>query len=59
MLFAGEVSYCLEIAESLLGKLNAGGRHASIKAEANMMISKVYWSQAYWDDCNYCINEAM
>ena len=59
MLFAGEVSYSLEIAESLLGKVDASGRHKSLRAEANLMISKVYWSQAYWDDCNYFINEAM
>ncbi|MDX1701708.1 MAG: hypothetical protein R3250_13865, partial [Melioribacteraceae bacterium] len=59
MLFAGEVSYSLEIAESLLGKLNASERNTDIKAEANLMISKIYWSQAYWDDCHYFINEAM
>lgn len=59
MLFAGEVSYSLEIAENLLSKLNSNGRHTSFKAETNLMISKIYWSQAYWDDCNYFISEAM
>ncbi len=58
MLFAGEVSYSLEIAENLLSKLHSNGMHNSIKAEANLMISKIYWSQAYWDDCNYFIAEA-
>ena len=59
MLFAGEVSYSLEIAESLLGKLHSNGKHAEFKADANLMISKIYWSQAYWDDCSYFISEAM
>jgi len=59
MLFAGEVSYSLEIAENLLSRLHSTGRYAEIKAEANLMISKIYWSQAYWDDCNYFITEAM
>jgi tetratricopeptide (TPR) repeat protein len=59
MLFAGEVSYSLEISENLLGKLHSIGKHPEIKAEANLMISKIYWSQAYWDDCNYFISQAM
>jgi tetratricopeptide (TPR) repeat protein len=59
MLFAGEVSYSLEIAENLLSRLHSSGKYDGIKAEANLMISKIYWSQAYWDDCNYFITEAM
>ena len=59
MLFTGEVSYSLEIAENLLSRLYSTGRYAGIKAEANLMISKIYWSQAYCDDCNYFITEAM
>lgn len=59
MFFAGEISYSLEIAEDLLNKLQSNGKYASILAEVNLMISKIYWSQAYWEDCNNFISEAM
>ena len=58
MFFAGENAYSLEIAEDLLNKLKLNEKHSEICAETNLMISKVYWSQAYWDDCNYFISEA-
>ncbi len=28
-------------------------------AEANLMVSKIYWSQAIWDDCSYYVSKAM
>jgi hypothetical protein len=59
MFFAGEISYSLEIAEDLLSKLHSNRKHANIQAETNLMISKIYWAQAYWDDCNNYISEAM
>ena len=59
MFFAGEISYSLEIAEDLLNKLLSNGKYANILAEVNLMISKIYWSQAYWDECNNYISEAM
>lgn len=59
MLFAGELSYSLELAENLLLKLSQHSEFAAISAEANLMISKIYWSQAYWDDCLEHLDEAM
>ena len=59
MHFAGEISFSLEIAEDLLSKLLSNGKLASIQAETNLMISKIYWSQAHWDECSYYIAEAM
>lgn len=59
MFFAGEISYSLEIAEDLISKLRTDSNFAKIKAETLLMISKIYWSQAYWDDCSYYIAEAM
>jgi tetratricopeptide (TPR) repeat protein len=59
MIFTGENSYALEIAEELLSKLHSNKKHANVQAEANLMISKIYWAQAYWDDCDHFISEAM
>ena len=59
MFFAGEISYSLEIAEDLISKLRTNSNYYNIKAETLLMISKIYWSQAYWDECRYYIAEAM
>ncbi|MFB3057495.1 MAG: tetratricopeptide repeat protein [Ignavibacteriaceae bacterium] len=59
MLHSGEVSFSLEIAENLLSKLNTDNKNVSFLAEANLMVSKIYWSQAIWDDCNYYVSKAM
>jgi tetratricopeptide (TPR) repeat protein len=59
MLHCGEVAFSLEIVENLLGKVNSENKYVSFVAEANLMISKIYWSQAIWDDCNYYVSKAM
>ena len=59
MLHSGKVSFSLEIAENLLSKLNTDNKNVSFLAEANLMVSKIYWSQAIWDDCNYYVSKAM
>ena len=59
MWHCGEITFSLEIAENLLGKLNSDTKYISFEAEANLMISKIYWSQAIWDDCNYYVSKAM
>jgi tetratricopeptide (TPR) repeat protein len=59
MWHCGEITFSLEIAENLLGKLNSDNKYISFEAEANLMISKIYWSQAIWDDCNYYVSKAM
>jgi tetratricopeptide (TPR) repeat protein len=58
MLFAGENAYSLEIAQALYSKVNSDQKFASVQAETNLMISKIYWSQAYWDECKFHISEA-
>ena len=58
MFFAGELSYSLEISEILLSKIQNEAKYAGVRAEANLMISKIYWSQAYWEDCSHYISEA-
>jgi tetratricopeptide (TPR) repeat protein len=59
MLFAGEVPFSLELAENLLIKLNHLNKYDAITAETNLMISKIYWAQAYWDESLQYISEAM
>lgn len=58
MLHCGEVTFSLEIAENLLGNLNSDNKYVSFTAEANLIISRIYWSQAIWDDCNYYVSKA-
>ena len=59
MLHCGEVAFSLEIVENLISKANSDTKYVSFVAEANLMISKIYWSQAIWDDCNYYVSKAM
>ena len=59
MLFAGENSFALEISENLYFKLNSNVDYPLLCAESSLMISKVYWAQALWDESNYFITEAM
>ena len=58
MIFAGEISYALEIAEDLLSRLQSNKKYANLLAENNLMISKIFWSQALWEDCSNYITEA-
>jgi tetratricopeptide (TPR) repeat protein len=58
MHFAGENAYSLEIAQYLQSKVESLDDFKSALAETNLIISKIYWSQANWDDCKYYISEA-
>ncbi len=59
MLFVGENSFALEISENLYFKLNSSDEYTLLCAESSLMVSKVYWAQALWDESNYFITEAM
>jgi tetratricopeptide (TPR) repeat protein len=58
MLFSGENSYSLELAQDLFRKIEFKPEFNTILGETNLMISKIYWSQAFWDDCEFYITEA-
>lgn len=58
LFFAGEIPYSLETAEILLNKIQKDTKYLKLCADTNLMISKIYWSQAYWEDCNHYISEA-
>jgi tetratricopeptide (TPR) repeat protein len=58
MLFSGENSFALEIAEYQMNKLNSENNSPLITAETKLMIARINWAQAYWDECSYNISEA-
>lgn len=58
MFFSGELTYSLEITEDLLSKLQSDEKQAKLLAEDYLLISKIYWAQANWEDCNYYVSEA-
>jgi tetratricopeptide (TPR) repeat protein len=55
----GENDLALELAQDLINKIEKKSEYDMLQADAYLMISKIYWSQAYWDDCNYYVEEAM
>ncbi len=59
MWICGELTFSLEIVENLLGKISSDNKYISFEAEANVMISKIYWSQAIWDDCSNYVSKSM
>jgi len=59
MFYEGEISYSMEIAEDILGRINSNGSFSGLRAEVNLMISKIHWSQAYWNECNQFISTAI
>jgi tetratricopeptide (TPR) repeat protein len=59
MFFAGELPFSQELAEDLLSKINSNEKYSNLSAETNLILSKIFWAQAYWDDCNYFISQAM
>jgi len=57
MIKIGNQAFALEI---LTDMKNSIGRDEFIlhNGEANLLISKIYWTQAQWDDCDFYLNEA-
>ena len=55
----GENDFALELAQDLLNRIESKKEYELLKADTFLMISKIYWSQAYWEDCSYYVDEAM
>ncbi len=55
----GENDLSLELAQDLVNKIEFNSEYEFLLAETYLMLSKIYWSQAYWDDCSFYIDEAM
>lgn len=57
MIKIGNHAFALEMLTDL--KNSIGGTEFRLQnGEANLLISKIHWAQAQWDDCDYYIKEA-
>lgn len=57
MIKVGNLAFALEMLTDLKNAI--GGEEFKLQnGEANLLISKIYWAQAQWDDCDFYINEA-
>ena len=57
MIKIGNLSFALEMLTDLKNSLNPA-EHKIYNGEVNLLISKIYWAQAQWDDCAFYIDEA-
>lgn len=57
MIKIGNLAFALEILTDMKNKVSTS-EDKIYNAEANLIISKIYWSQAQWEDCEYYITEA-
>jgi tetratricopeptide (TPR) repeat protein len=58
MIKMGNQAFALEILTDLKNLIGTDGNYISYNGEANLLVSKIYWSQAQWDDCDFYLNEA-
>lgn len=57
MIKIGNLAFALEILTNIKNKISKS-EDKIFNAEANLLISKIYWSQAQWEDCEYYLTEA-
>lgn len=57
MVKIGNQSFALEMLTDLKNSIGSS-EYQLYYAEANLIISKIYWSQAQWEDCSYYIDQA-
>lgn len=57
MIKIGNQAFALEMLSDLKNFIS-GNEFRLQNGEANLLISKIYWAQAQWDDCEYYIGEA-
>lgn len=57
MIKIGNLAFALEILVNIKNKVSKS-EDKIYNAEANLLISKIYWSQAQWEDCEYYLTEA-
>lgn len=49
MIFNGELNLALELLDDLLAKIQNNPEYDNLKADANLALAKIAWSQAYWN----------
>lgn len=58
MVKIGNLSFAQEILSDLKNLLSENSNHKILWGEADLLISKIYWSQAQWEDCEFYLTEA-
>jgi tetratricopeptide (TPR) repeat protein len=58
MIKIGNQSYALEILTDMKNVIGGEGEFRVQQGEANLLVSKIYWSQAQWSDCDFYLTEA-
>ncbi len=58
MIKIGNQSFALEILTDMKNFIGNEDSFRVHQGEANLLVSKIYWAQAQWDDCDFYINEA-
>lgn len=54
----GNNNFALEILENLKNGTGTKTRCYKFRGDANLLISKIYWQQAQWEDCEFYLTEA-
>jgi tetratricopeptide (TPR) repeat protein len=58
MISNGELTLALEITQELTTLTDSNSKYLELRAENELMISKIYWAQAQWDDCEFHLSES-
>lgn len=58
MIKIGNQAFALEILTDLKNAIGANADFKVYNGEANLLISKIYWTQAQWEDCDFYLDEA-
>ena len=58
MMKIGNQSFALEILTDMKNSIGSEDAYRVHQGEANLLVSKIYWAQAQWDDCDFYVNEA-
>lgn len=58
MIKIGNQAFALEILTDLKNVIGANEDFRVYNGEANLLISKIYWTQAQWEDCDFYLDEA-
>lgn len=58
MIKIGNQAFALEILTDLKNSIGSNQEFKIYNGEANLLISKIYWTQAQWEDCEFYLEEA-
>jgi tetratricopeptide (TPR) repeat protein len=58
MIYYGQLDYAAQIVEELIDKVKYNTIHLSLTAEAYLLMSKIWWSQANWEESLYYVHKA-